>query len=299
MTGIKERRFWKDYKKPSEASAEAADKLFSSGTSQFKKNDIELLIHSSVCRDRIEPSTAAYVHNILGLSKSAQFFDLSNACLGFLNAILIAGGMIESGRIGCALIVSGEDGKPVLDNTISILNSSRFDRNEIKPYFANLTLGSGAVAALLCHSSLSTSSPRVKYANVLSDSSACNLCEGDVANNSLTMQTESEKLLNAGISLASSNWEKFCKSSGWNDKIIDKSLCHQVSRRHMVRLYETLGLDIHKDFSTYTYLGNTGSVALPITLAIARSTGLIKNDSNYALLGIGSGLSSIILGIRT
>ncbi|MDR1458066.1 MAG: 3-oxoacyl-ACP synthase III [Puniceicoccales bacterium] len=298
MTGIKERRFWNCYKKPSEASAEAADKLFASGTSCFKKNDLDLLIHSSVCRDRLEPSTAAYVHNILGLGNHTQFFDLSNACLGFINSILIAGGMIESGKIKCALIVSGEDGKPVLDNTIDILNSSRFDRNEIKPYFANLTLGSGAVAALLCHSSFSPKSPKIKYANLLTDSSVCKLCEGGVSDNSLTMQTESEKLLNAGVALASLNWQKFCKSSGWNEKIIDKFLCHQVSRRHMLRLYETLNLDPTKDFSTYQYLGNTGSVALPITFAIGLAIGGVKSSSKCALLGIGSGLSSIILGIQ-
>lgn len=298
MTGIKERRFWNGYKKPSEASAEAAAKLFASGSSCLKKNDLDLLIHSSVCRDRLEPATAAYVHNILDLSEHTQFFDLSNACLGFLNAMLIIGGMIESGQIKCALIVSGEDGKPVLDNTIEKLNSSNFSRNEIKPYFANLTLGSGAVAALLCHSSLSPKSPRIKYANLLINSGACKLCEGDVFDNSLTMQTEAEKLLNAGVALALANWKKFCKSSGWNDKIVDKFLCHQVSRRHMMKLYETLNLDPSKDFSTYQYLGNTGSVALPITFALGLATGEVKSDSKCALLGIGSGLSSIIIGIQ-
>jgi 3-oxoacyl-[acyl-carrier-protein] synthase-3 len=66
----------------------------------------------------------------------------------------------------------------------------------------------------------------------------------------------------------------------------------------MIRLYETLGLDFNKDFSTYPYLGNTGSVALPITFAIAMDTGAIEAGSKCALLGIGSGLSSIILGIQ-
>jgi 3-oxoacyl-[acyl-carrier-protein] synthase-3 len=132
----------------------------------------------------------------------------------------------------------------------------------------------------------------------LVDSNACKLCEGGISDNSLTMQTEAEKLLNAGVALALSNWEKFCKSSGWNDKMIDKFICHQVSRRHMLKLYETLNLDMNKDFSTYSYLGNTGSVALPITLAIGLATGGIKSGSKCALLGIGSGLSSIIIGIQ-
>jgi 3-oxoacyl-[acyl-carrier-protein] synthase-3 len=239
------------------------------------------------------------VHNILGLGKDVQFFDLSNACLGFLNALVIAGGLIEAGQIRCALIVSGEDGRPLLDNTIDLLNSSNFTRNEIKPYFANLTLGSGAVAALLCHDSIAAQAYKIKYASVFADSSSCNLCEEGILDNSLNMQTESEKLLNIGISLALANWGKFCKSSGWNNKTIDTTICHQVSKRHTMELYNTLGLDPSKDFSTYQYLGNTGSVALPITLALARSSGAIKSGSKCALLGIGSGLSSIILGLHT
>ena len=83
MTGIKERRFWPQAMLASQASALAGKKAMAAA--KVGPADIDLLIHSSVCRDRLEPSTAAYVHGLLGLGPQAQIMDISNACLGFLN----------------------------------------------------------------------------------------------------------------------------------------------------------------------------------------------------------------------
>ena len=50
------------------------------------------------CRD-YEPSTASIVHHKLGMSSACKNFDLGNACLAFLNAMDLVGGMIERGEI--------------------------------------------------------------------------------------------------------------------------------------------------------------------------------------------------------
>jgi acyl-CoA:acyl-CoA alkyltransferase len=50
--------------------------------------------------------------------ESAQIFDLSNACLGFLNAIAIAAGLIESARSAAPLIAAGENGRPLVEETV-------------------------------------------------------------------------------------------------------------------------------------------------------------------------------------
>ena len=42
-------------------------------------------------------------------------------------------------------------------------------------------------------------------------------------------------------------------------------------------------------------LGTTGSVALPLTLAAAGTRGDLKNGDQIALLGIGSGINSVML----
>jgi 3-oxoacyl-[acyl-carrier-protein] synthase-3 len=45
------------------------------------------------------------------------------------------------------------------------------------------------------------------------------------------------------------------------------------------------------------FLGNTGSAALPTAAALGIETGFVPNGSRVALLGIGSGVNVVMLGI--
>jgi 3-oxoacyl-[acyl-carrier-protein] synthase-3 len=298
MTGIRERRFWPGEILPSQASTEAAENVFQK--TAFGKNDIDLLVHASVCRDRLEPATAAYVHRNLQLSAHTSFFDLSNACLGFLNAMMVIGAMIEAGEINSALIVSGENGKPLLDHTIAHLGqNTTLTRQEIKAYFANLTIGSGAVAAILCRDDLAKNSKNIlklRAISALTDTDGCTLCQGDVTpDNALAMRTDSEALLHLGVRLAADNWRQFLQYTRLQNADIAHTICHQVGQRHRAMLYQTLGLDLEKDFSTFPFLGNTGSVALPLTLSVALERNIVAPNQKIALLGIGSGISSLMM----
>tara|TARA_B100001248_G_scaffold261982_1_gene255373 strand:+ start:2881 stop:3915 length:1035 start_codon:yes stop_codon:yes gene_type:complete len=298
MTGIRERRFWPADTLPSAMAASAAEKLLAK--SSLSKDKIDLLVHGAVCRDRMEPATAAYVHGQLGLGANTQIFDVSNACLGVLNGVTLAASMIESGAIKTALIVSGENGRQLIESTLQQLLNADIDRQSIKPFFSNLTIGAGAVALLLCHKDLlKEDKPLLTAAVVQTDSSHNHLCEGgNASEGGLEMQTDSEGLLEAGISLAQKNWGLFKQETGWNEDTPERIICHQVGKQHAKRLYEALSLDVEKDFSTFETLGNTGSAALPITLATALETGAIQSGDAVALLGIGSGLSSIMLALQ-
>ena len=299
MTGIRERRFWSCPVRPSEASALAGKKaMLAAGT---RPEDIDLLIHAAVCRDRLEPSTAAYVHGLLGLSPRTMIFDVSNACLGFLNATVVAASMIESGQIRRALVCSGENGRPLVENTIAKLNADlSLTRSGIKPYFANFTIGAGAVAAVISRDDLAPAgSPRLVGGVVASDSAANRLCEGDSDDgNALAMKTDSEKLLEAGIALAARAWADFKAETGWDESVPAHVVTHQVGVRHSSALFARLGLDPAKDRRTFDSLGNVGSVSLPATLALFAEAGTFRRGEKVALLGIGSGLSTLMLGLE-
>jgi 3-oxoacyl-[acyl-carrier-protein] synthase-3 len=297
MTGIKERRFWAEGTFPSQASAQAGEAALSQ--SSFDRSEIDLLIHSAVCRDRLEPATAAYVHGLLGLSGKAQIFDVSNACLGFLNAMVVAGSMIESGQIERALICAGENGRPLVENTIRQLKNPELTRKSIKPYFANLTIGAGAVAAVLCRKDLAPApTMQLRAAAVETDTSANELCQGDSAGDALEMLTDSEELLVAGINVAKRNWARFTEVTGWTPETPDRVITHQVGKAHTRELFGALGLDLAKDYTTFETLGNVGSVSCPITLAYAIEAGAYRPGDRAALLGIGSGLSSIMMALE-
>jgi 3-oxoacyl-[acyl-carrier-protein] synthase-3 len=297
MTGITARRSWPLGTKPSDLSTAAATDLFKK--SKIQPSDVDLLIHASVCRDFLEPATASVVHANLNLSRSAMIFDLSNACLGVVNALVVAGNMIENGQIKTALIVSGENGGPLLESTINeLLSNPNIDRKNIKKYIANLTIGSAATAFLITHKDLSPDSPRLLGGAVETDSSANHLCRGDGNTHSLVMETDSEELLKYGVNLAKSTWQQMKAELSWTNDTPDLVLTHQVGVAHEKLTFESLELTHIKTFKTYPFLGNTGSSALPITFMLAHEDGLIKKGDKVALLGIGSGLSSIMLGVQ-
>ncbi|MFA5266231.1 MAG: 3-oxoacyl-ACP synthase III [Opitutaceae bacterium] len=298
MTGIKERRFWPDGTQPSQASAAAGKAVLArSGISPDK---IGLFIHAAVCRDMLEPSTASFAHRLIGLPEKTQIMDVSNACLGFLNALTLAAGLIECGQIGAALVVSGENGRPLVEQTLRTLLDKQLDRNQIKPFFANLTIGSGAVGAVVCHRSLAKGPQHRLLGGVATAATQFNdLCRGDTHGaEALQMQTDSEALLVAGVQVARRTWQDFMDSTGWNKDSIDRTICHQVGATHRRKLYEMLELDIRKDFSSFENYGNVGSVSLPATLALAVEGGAVKEGHRVALLGIGSGINCMMLALE-
>ncbi len=298
MTGIRERRVWEPGTAASEASARAGRNVLAK--SRLPREELDLVIHAAVCRDRLEPATAAYVHGELELAPRTQFFDVSNACLGFLNALSLASAMIDAGQIRSALVVAGENGRPLLENTIQRLLDPGLTRNGVKPYFANLTIGCGAVAAVVCHESLAANRPRLLAGAAATDTGQNQLCEGDSTGegDGLDMRTESEALLVAGVELARRTWDAFKAETGWTAATPDRIVCHQVGSAHRRMLYETLGLALEKDFSTFATLGNIGSVSLPITLARAVEEGAVADNDRVALLGIGSGITSLMLALE-
>lgn len=298
MTGIERRHYWDHDILPSEASADAGRQLIGQG--HVDPAEIDLLIHCGVCRDRMEPATAAYVHGLLDLSPSCQIMDVSNACLGFVNAMVMAASQLQCGQIRHALLVSGENGKGLLDNTIRTLLTGDFTRNSVKPYFANLTIGAGAAAMLLSRDDLVTGAHyKLLGGAVRTDSQANRLCQGDSAGiEGYEMQTDAEALLNAGIELARHTWTDFLDATGWSAETPDCFTCHQVGRTHQRHLFDSLGLDRSKDFTTYEYMGNVGSVSLPFTLHQAIVENRVHHDSKVALMGIGSGLSCVMLGVE-
>ncbi|MGB6873845.1 MAG: 3-oxoacyl-ACP synthase III [Dehalococcoidia bacterium] len=303
MTGIRERRFWDADITPSHASIKAAEKAISK--SGIKKEDIGCLLHTSVSRDFLEPATATVVHDSLGLPPTATIFDISNACLGFINGMVTLANMIELGQIKAGIVVGCESSKRLIDTTIDkLLEDPDITRGKLKLAFATLTLGSGAVAAVLTHSSLSQDGHKLLGGVTRAASQHNSLCriEADASFLDLDelpdMRTDYEGLLKNGLKLAPDTWENTKQELGWNNSDVGRFFTHQVSAVHSKLLFQTLGLDDTKDFSTVEYLGNIGSVSLPITMAIGIDQGCLNSGDKVAMMGIGSGIVCLMLGLE-
>ena len=298
LSGIRERRAWPRGTRPSHVAARAG--ALALERSGIARASIGVLVHASVCRDFLEPATASVVHRTLELSPRCQAFDLSNACLGFVNALVVVGSMVERGEVEAGLVVAGEDGGPLVEATIArLLAADSNARSELKRAFASLTIGAGAAACVVTRVSRAPGAPRLLGGASLAATEHVDLCSGDFASGAEgpLMETDSEALMRAGCELARRTWTEFEREVGWSRADVDRIVTHQVGSAHRRLLFETLGLDLARDYSTFPMLGNMGSVSLPATLALAREAGFVRPGDRTALLGIGSGLQCLMLAV--
>lgn len=301
MTGIRERRYWEHGTLPGTISAQTAERALA--VSGIDRRQIGFLGHGSVCRDQLEPATASGVHAALQLPASSLVLDISNACLGLLDGMVLLANMIELGQVRAGVVVGTELGRDLVEGTIdTLLTAPDLTRQDVKLAFASLTIGSGSAAVVLCDRKLSRTGNRLLGGAFLADTTGHQLCAGGVAaqthgDDRPRMQTDSEALLHAGVALAERAWDATKHTLGWNNDSVSKSFTHQVGRAHRKLLYERLGIDPQIDFSTVEFLGNTGACALPLTMALGIERRHVVPGDRVALLGIGSGLNALMLGL--
>ncbi len=298
MSGIKTRRFWPSGTRPSQAAILAGEKALLA--SEVDRKEIGALVFTSVSRDMMEPATASFVHKQLGLSPQCHIFDISNACLGFLNGMLTIANMIELGQIEAGLVVAGETAEELYESTLShLLADPGYTRKTIKPVFASLTIGSGSVAILLTNRGFVDSGHYLSGGAIRAHTDYNNLCQGGQnSEQGVLMSTDSEELLEKGVETARYCWQDFTKELGWRPEEISSFFCHQVGKAHASLLFSTLGLDEKKNFATLATLGNIGSVSAPITMVMGIEQEKLMPGEKGAVLGIGSGINSLMLGIE-
>jgi 3-oxoacyl-[acyl-carrier-protein] synthase-3 len=261
-------------------------------------------VHGSVCRDHLEPATACAVHHGLHLPEDCVIYDVSNACLGLLNGMLQVATMIEARQIRAGLVVGTESGRPLVETTIDQLNrDTSLTRAQMKLSVASLTIGSGSCAMLLVDRELSRTGNRLTCGVARAFTTHHELCHNagdDAIGAGMTplMDTDSERLLLEGVEAAGWTFEVYLRESAWRREDVDKTFCHQVGAAHRKLLFERLELSPTIDFPTVSFLGNMGSVSLPITMAMGIEQGWLHENDRVSLLGIGSGINVVMAGVE-
>jgi len=298
MSGIRQRRFWDRDTRPSDGAAVAGRKALT--LAGVDPGEIGCLIFTSVSRDMLEPATASFVHHQLGLPEKCQVFDLSNACLGFLNGMTMLANMIELGQVKKGMVVAGETAENLVETTIQhLLTDESVTRKSVKSSFASFTIGSGAVAMVLGDREEHDTGHLLCGGAIRANSSHHNLCQGGHSSNEgILMATDSEELMKRGVETAFLTWLDFQAELAWADDAIDHFFCHQVGRAHAQLLFDTLQLDSEKNFETLPFWGNVGSVSAPLTMAVALEQQVLRAGHKAALLGIGSGINCLMLGVE-
>jgi 3-oxoacyl-[acyl-carrier-protein] synthase-3 len=287
LAGIVERRWWPEDVTFADAAAMAGAKALADAGIEAKR--VGLLIDTSVSRGHLEPSAAVDVHHQLDMPSHCLNFDLSNACLGFVNGMHLAGTLIDAGQIDYAIIVDGEGSRGLHERTIERLQRPETTVADIFENFASLTLGSGGAAMVLGRASEHPEGHRFIGGVSRAATQHHRICVGDMNQ----MRTDSRALLEAGLELSAATWQEGCESFDWTD--LDCYVIHQVSSVHTQAVTAALGIDPARVPMTFPRYGNIGPASIPFTLA--QQVDNLRGGDRIGCLGIGSGLNASVIEI--
>ena len=304
VSGVTTRGIWPTDVTPSSVATVAAREALD--RSGFRPDQIGALINCSVSRDFFEPATACLVHHALGIPEESLALDITNACIGFSDGLIMLSHLIEAGTVKAGIICSGENISKVVHTTCDqLLRDPDITREKILQMLPTLTLGCGAVAAVLCHDSISNGGHTFVGGVARSASQHHQLCigNGDFSVGqgeeiAPIMTSDAAQLMIAAAKLGGRAFPDVTAALGWSKEHVDHVFCHQVGRQVNEAFYREMGLDFDKDFAIYNRYGNMVSAALPAALAIGAEEKKIQPGEKVLLTAFGSGLNARFLGFE-
>lgn len=287
VSGVVERRWWEPGTRFDDAAIEAGAKALAEAGVDTAR--VGLLVNTSVTRTHLEPSVAVRIHHGLSLPSAAMNFDIANACLGFVNGIILAATMIDAGQIDYAVIANSEDSRGTQETTLERLNRPTTTREDYHREFASLTLGSGAAAAVIGRADLHPGGHRIIGGVSRAGTEHHELCVGGLDG----MFTDTRGLLDGGLPLVAAAWHEANNGAGFRWTGMDRYITHQISTPYTRAVVGAIDLPADRVPITFSHWGNVGPASLPMTLA-AQADSLAPGD-RVLCMGVGSGLNTAML----
>jgi 3-oxoacyl-[acyl-carrier-protein] synthase III len=122
VCGIEKRRVARPDELPSTLAIKAGEEALR--TSGISPSEIDAVIFCGISKEWIEPSIAHKVQYELGCT-NAICFDVSNACHGFMNGIMIADQFMQGSNATHVLVVTGEVTTDITSHYIDKLKKIR------------------------------------------------------------------------------------------------------------------------------------------------------------------------------
>ncbi len=254
---------------------------------------IEYLIVCTQSPDYFLPSTACIVQERLGLPMSAGATDITLGCSGYIYALGLAKGLIESGQVSNVLVVTAD----TYTKFINPLDKS------VRTIF-----GDGASATLVTDDGEPTSITGITYGTNGAGAKSLivphgGLREGegiqpkaDVAARSLDasgydLYMDGPDIFNFTLEVVPPSVDTILAKAGLTGDDIDLYVFHQANAFMLDHLRKKLGVPTEKFFVALADFGNTVSSTIPIALTEAERQGVLKPGMRVMLLGFGVGLS--------
>ncbi len=229
------------------------------------------------------PSLSAVLHTRLLLRETCGALDVGGACVGLINALATAQGLLATGRCRTALLVASE------------VNSRRLARPEVPGEFRGL-FGDGACAFVLSNSG-DAEGKGCRLGEFISGcagafAATLRLALGEKGE--LEVDFKGEPLANAAISTLHQTIERLGDLSGIPPSEVDWFALHEPNPRLVEIFAQRVNIPLTKIARTAETSGNLGSVTCGVNLCTAL-TQLNKNPSRAQrgtiyLAAVGPGL---------
>jgi 3-oxoacyl-[acyl-carrier-protein] synthase-3 len=283
-SGIRERRV----AAADEATSDLAIKAATSALADAKVNaaDIDLLIVATCTPDHPLPATACIVQHKLGVPAHATCFDIAAACSGFLYALEIAYGQLQTNRYKRALIIGAEKLSTITDWS---------DRTTC------VLFGDGAGAAVLMKveqsgvgilgTDLGADGEFVDNLLIPAGGSRTPATAESVAKRDHCIRMNGREVFKSAVRVMETVAREMMEQHKLTPDQISLVIPHQANIRIIEALAANLEMPIEKFYVNLDRYGNTSSATIPLALDEARRAGKIKPGDLTLLVAFGAGLT--------
>ncbi len=280
-TGIKERRIAEPEIATSDLAYEASMRALEDASVDPKS--LDGIILGTITPDFLFPSSACVLQSRIGARK-AFAFDLLAGCSGFLYALHVARGFIESGEAKMLLIVGAETLSKVIDYE---------DRTTC------ILFGDGAGAAVignsetpgLMSSCLGARGDDWKLLYLPGGGSRIPASEESLRNKSHYLKMEGRDVFKEAVKALQTSSLEAIKMADVTPDQIDLFIPHQANYRIIEALRKRLDMPEEKVFSNLDRYGNTSSASVPIALDEAVRGGRLKKGDTVLFSAFGAGFT--------
>ena len=229
--------------------------------------ELDLVLVATFTATRQLPNAAPVVAGLLG-ADGAGALDVGAACSGWLSGLALASAQVESGRVRSALVVGADLCSRWLDH----------DDRKTAALFGD---GAGAVV-------VSAGGPgRVGRVMLRSDASGADCIAIDHEERLIRMR--GHETFRAAVDRLSESTLEVLAAENLELGDIDLFVYHQANSRIVTAVGERLGLPAGKAVDCIARYGNTSAASIPIALADAERTGLLRPGSRVLVGAFASG----------
>ncbi|MCW2924572.1 MAG: Ketoacyl-ACP synthase [Thermoleophilia bacterium] len=291
LTGVRERRYKRADEHTSDMAVAAARKAMANAGVTI--DDIDLIVFGSSSQDLVEPATSHIVSAKLG--GRAVCFDIKNACNSFVNGMQVADALIRTGQYRKALICTGECPSEAVRWNVR-------DRDHMKASFAGYTFGDAGAAMVLEARTDGTGIHEVEMVAASRYWELCTLPTGGSMNprdlDKTYFEGDGSALRDAFIEVGPGAIVDLFKRTRTTFDDYDVVLFHQVSNQLLDVFQQVTGVPDEKVVRTVDVLGNVASATLPIQLERAMASGRAKPGDHVLWIGVGAGISTMVMTTR-